>query len=50
MSRGGAFAHPAGLICGAFEQLFGTGGRESDCQIWLPGEGGEAGDVEVTNN
>ena len=22
---GGAFAHPAGLTCGAFEQLFGTG-------------------------
>ena len=32
MARGGAFVHPAGLICGAFEQLFGTGGRECDRQ------------------
>ena len=30
---GGAFAHPAGLTRGAFEQLFGTGGREFDRQI-----------------
>ena len=29
---GGAFAHPAGLTRGAFEQLFGTGGREFDRQ------------------
>ena len=27
-----AFAHPVGLTCGAFEQLFGTGGWEFDCQ------------------
>ena len=26
------FAHPAGLTCGAFEQLFGTGGRIFDRQ------------------
>ena len=30
--EGGAFAHPAGLTCGAFEQLFGTGGWEFDRQ------------------
>ena len=24
--RGGAFAHPTGLTCGAFEEIFGTGG------------------------
>ena len=54
-SRGGAFAHPAGLTCEALEQLFGTGGRELDCQkskhsnargvAWGRGRG----DVEITN-
>ena len=29
---GGAFAYPAGLTCGAFEQRFGTAGREFDRQ------------------
>ena len=38
--RGGVFAHPASLTCGAFEQLFGTGWREFDPQnrkIQMPG-------------
>ena len=30
--RGGAFAHPVGFTCGAFEQLFRAGGREFDRQ------------------
>ena len=29
---GGAFAHPAGRTCGAFEQLLGTVGGECDHQ------------------
>ena len=40
---GGAFAHPAGLTRGAFEQLFGTGGREflqPKIPRGLPGGGG----------
>ena len=46
--RGGAFAYPAGLTYGAFEQLFGTGGQEFDRQKskssnapgWVGGWGG----------
>ena len=36
----GAFAHPVGLTCGAFEQLFGTGGQEltaKNRKIQMPG-------------
>ena len=56
--RGGALAHPVGLTCGAFEQRFGTGGWEFDCQKSKSsnargegeGERGrEGGDVEGTN-
>ena len=52
---GGAFAHPAGLTRGAFEQLFGTGGREFDRQKSknsnAPGVArwGAGGYIEVTN-
>ena len=57
MPRGGAFAHPAGLTCGAFEQFFGTGGREFDRQKLKnskgegegEGKGEGEGDVELTN-
>ena len=41
MARGWALAHPAGLKCGTFEQLFGTWGREFDHQnqkFQMPGE------------
>ena len=49
-------AHPAGFTCGAYEQLFGTGGREFDRQKlknsnvrWgCPGKGGGGG-VGVKN-
>ena len=40
-ARGGAFAHPVGLTCGAFEQLFGTGDRNLTAKKRMPrGEGG----------
>ena len=47
----GVFTHPAGLTCGAFEQLFGTGVRQFDRQNSKnsnPGWVAREGDQRVT--
>ena len=44
--RGGAFAHPVGFMCGAFEQLFRAGGQKSKNSN-AQGVARGRGDVEV---
>ena len=49
MPRGGAFAHPAGLTCGALDSFLELGDGElttKNRKIQMPGD---CEDVEVTN-